>query len=34
MQASGPCTVGDEDSDQDLMHYLEAKLVKHLGNNL
>ncbi|KAK2169644.1 hypothetical protein LSH36_8g08014 [Paralvinella palmiformis] len=30
---SGPCTVGDEDSDPELMAFLEAKLIKQLGNN-
>ncbi len=34
MQESGPCTVGDEESDPELMRYLGAKLVKQLGNNL
>ncbi len=33
LQESGPCTVGDEASDPELMHSLEAKLIKQLGNN-
>ena len=34
IQESGPCTVGDEESDPELMRYLGAQLIKQLGNNL
>ncbi|CAD5121369.1 DgyrCDS9891 [Dimorphilus gyrociliatus] len=30
---SGPCTVGDADSDKELMEYLDATLTKKSGNN-
>ncbi len=34
LKETGPCRVGDEASDEDLMEHLDAKLVKEPGANL